>query len=70
MRKTKYIVKPTSQFKKDYKPALRRHLDVKRLEDVVVKLAMGESLRRNTEITNSQAIGQATGNATSCQIGS
>ena len=28
MRKTKYIVKPTSQFKKDYKLALKRHLDV------------------------------------------
>lgn len=44
MRKTKYIVKPTTQFKKDYKLALKRHLDVTLLEDVVATLAMGESL--------------------------
>lgn len=44
MRKTKYHVKVTSQFKKDYKLALKRHLDVKLLEDVVAVLAMGETL--------------------------
>ncbi len=44
MRKTKYIVKPTSQFKKDYKLILKRHLDVNLLEDVVAALAMGEPL--------------------------
>ena len=58
MRKTKYIVKPTSQFKKDYKPALRRHLDVKRLEDVVAILAMGEPLpekHRDHELTGNWA---------------
>ncbi len=58
MRKTKYIVKPTSQFKKDYKLALRRHLDVKRLEDVVARLAMGESLpekHRDHELTGNWA---------------
>ena len=44
MRKTKYIVKPTAQFKKDYKLALKRHLDVTLLEDVVAALAMGEPL--------------------------
>lgn len=58
MRKTKYIVKPTSQFKKDYKLALRRHLDVKRLEDVVARLAMGEPLlekHRDHELTGNWA---------------
>ena len=44
MRKTKYIVKPTAQFKKDYKLALKRHLDVTLLEDVIAALAMGEPL--------------------------
>ena len=33
MRKTKYIVKPTTQFKKDFK-----------LEEVIAMLAMGETL--------------------------
>lgn len=44
MRRTKYTVKPTTQFKRDYKLALKRHLDVKLLEDVVAALAMGEAL--------------------------
>ena len=44
MRKTKYIVKHTAQFKRDYKLALKRHLNVKLLEDVVAVLAMGEKL--------------------------
>lgn len=44
MRKTKYIVKPTSQFKKDYKLALKRHLNVELLEEVIAALAMGETL--------------------------
>ena len=44
MRKTKYIVKPTTQFKKDYKLAMKRGLKIKLLEDVVAALAMGEPL--------------------------
>jgi len=44
MRKTKYIVKPTTQFKKDYKLAMKRHLNIKLLEDVIAALAMGETL--------------------------
>lgn len=44
MNKTKYIVKPTSQFKKDYKQAIKRGLKIKLLEDVVTSLAMGEPL--------------------------
>jgi len=46
MRKTKYIVKPTTQFKKDYKLALKRRLDVKPLEDVITLLSMGKSLSK------------------------
>jgi len=44
MRKTKYIVKPTTQFKKDYKLALKRGLKIDLLEKVVELLAMGTPL--------------------------
>lgn len=44
MRASKYIVKPTSQFKKDYKLAMKRGLDISLLEDIIAKLALGESL--------------------------
>lgn len=44
MRNTKYIIKPTTQFKKDYKLALRRGLDIRLIEDVITALAMGRSL--------------------------
>ncbi len=44
MRKTKYTVKPTTQFKKDYKLAMKRGLKISLLEDVVAALAMGETL--------------------------
>lgn len=44
MRKTKYTVKPTTQFKKDYRSAIKRGLKIGLLEDVVSALAMGEPL--------------------------
>ena len=44
MRKTKYTVKITTQFKKDYKLAMKRGLRISLLEDVVAALAMGETL--------------------------
>ena len=44
MRASKYTVKPTSQFKKDYKLAMNRGLDISLLEDIIAKLALGESL--------------------------
>lgn len=44
MRASKYTVKPTSQFKKDYKLAMKRGLDISLLEDIIGKLALGESL--------------------------
>lgn len=34
----------SSQFKKDYKKAIKQHKDISLLEDVVNKLATGESL--------------------------
>lgn len=44
MSETKYTVKPTSQFKKDYKAAIKRNLNMQELENVVTKLANGEQL--------------------------
>ena len=41
MRNVKYTVKLTTQFKKDYKLAMRRELDIRLLEDVIADLAMG-----------------------------
>lgn len=49
MRKTKYHVKVTTQFKKDYKMALKRRMNVKLLEDVVAALAMGEPLPKKNK---------------------
>lgn len=44
MRKTKYIVKPTTQFKKDFKLAIKRSMKIELLEEVIAMLAMGETL--------------------------
>ena len=44
MRKTKYTVVTTAQFKKDYKRAVKRGMNMSRLEDVIAALAMGEDL--------------------------
>lgn len=47
MKKTKYIVKYTSRFKRDYKLAVKRNLDIALLENVIATLAMGKSLPEN-----------------------
>ena len=39
-----YEIKNTSQFKKDYKLAKRRGMDIELLKELVVKLANGEPL--------------------------
>ena len=44
MRKTKYTVKPTAQFRRDYKRAIRQGRNMELLEDVVALLAAGEPL--------------------------
>lgn len=44
MRKTKYTVKSTTQFKKDFKLAMKRGLKIELLEKVIASLAMGETL--------------------------
>lgn len=40
----KYIVKPTTTFKKAYKKCIKQHLDIKCLDEVIEKLANGEKL--------------------------
>lgn len=44
MRMTKYTVKPTTQFKKDFKLAIKRGLQIELLEDIIAALSMGETL--------------------------
>lgn len=44
MKKTKYIVKPTTQFKKDFKLAMKHKVKIELLEEVITTLAMGEAL--------------------------
>ena len=44
MKKTKLTVKFTTQFRKDYKLAMKRGLIIALLEEVVERLAMGEPL--------------------------
>lgn len=46
---TKYIIKPTTQFKKDYKLAKKRNLNLELLKEVVTKLANGEPLPDNNK---------------------
>ena len=43
MRKIKYIVKSTTQFKKDYKLAMKRGLKIGLLEDDVLVLTLSRS---------------------------
>ena len=42
----------TNQFKKDYKLAVKRHLDIDLLDDIIRKLASGEQLPEKTETTH------------------
>ena len=44
MKEVKYTVKWTTKFKKDYKLALKRNLDIEKLQNIVEKLANGEKL--------------------------
>jgi mRNA interferase YafQ len=42
--KSKLVVKHTTQFKKDYKLAIKRRMKINLLDDVITTLAMGETL--------------------------
>jgi len=49
MSELKYIVKATTQFKKDYKLAQKRGLKIDLLKEVIKLLAMGEILPENNK---------------------
>ena len=44
MKKPKYTVKTTTQFKKDYKLAIKRGLKINLLDDIISNLATGQPL--------------------------
>lgn len=44
---TKYNIKYTTQFKKNYKLAMRRGFDINLLDELIRKLASGETLPEN-----------------------
>ncbi len=44
MRKTRYLVKVTTRFKKDYKLAKKRNLKIGLLKEVIDTLALGQKL--------------------------
>ena len=44
MRQTKYAVRLTAQFRRDYKRAMKRGLDVRLLDGVIASLALGAAL--------------------------
>ena len=48
----KYTVKLTSQFKKDYKNAIKRHLHIELLDEIIKALANGEALPEKIVTTN------------------
>ena len=46
---TKYTVKPTTQFKKDYKLAIKRGLKIELLEEIISNLANGVPLPKKNK---------------------
>ena len=49
MSQTKYVVKFTTQFRKDYKLAMKRGLKIELLERVIMLLASGEALPKKNK---------------------
>ena len=46
----KYEIERTSQFKKDFKSAVKRGLDISKVTDVIKLLADGEELSENIKM--------------------
>ena len=44
MSQTKYVVKFTTQFREGYKLAMKRHMDIGLLDDIIRALSRGEKL--------------------------
>lgn len=49
MRRTKYTVKYTSQFKKDYKLTMKRALDIKLMDEIIYLLSRGRILSKKNK---------------------
>ena len=49
MSQTKYVVKFTTQFRKDYKLAMKRGLKMELLEQILALLAVAQSLPEKTK---------------------
>lgn len=47
MKPVHYDIIWTNQFKKDYKMAMKRHLKIEFLDDIIRKLSNGEELSKN-----------------------
>lgn len=48
----RYNVIWSSQFKKDYKLAMKRHYNIEALDEIIVKLSCGEALPPKIKIMN------------------
>ncbi len=44
MKEQKYSIVWSTQFKKDYKRSIKRHLEISLLDDIIRKLSKGEAL--------------------------
>ena len=44
MKEQKYSIVWSTQFKKDYKRSMKRHLDITLLDNIIRKLSKGEAL--------------------------
>jgi mRNA interferase YafQ len=44
MKRSKYTVKLTNRFKKDYKQAIKRGLRIELLDEIIALLSLGETL--------------------------
>lgn len=59
----------TTQFKKDYTLALKRHLNIDLLDDIIRALSRGETLPGKTKATRCPVIGYDAGNVIFSRIG-
>lgn len=60
----------TTQFKKDYKLALKRHLEIERLDDIIRCLSRGKTLpEKNKDHALTGRLGLGIGNAIFCRTG-
>ena len=59
----------TTKFKKDYKLAMKRHMDIGLLDGIIRALSRGENFQRRTKTTSLPAIGWGIRNVTFSRTG-